>query len=421
MQGARHTVEFAYDNPCAYAYLALLQVEGVAYECRALIIWMPPHGKSGSATDAMPLAKRRVIAQDLQIQVKHVGAPFFKNAKHPLRTVTALRLILCAEKEDRPSITHALFRAYWVQNLDVSDTGVLEKVAHGFGIRLDATEREERKQQLHENTVRLANLGAFGVPCFIVNSRLYWGQDRLVLVEKVLSSTAVPRHLLRGSRKHKPHTLVFYYDFSSPWSFLASLQVESIAKDTGARLVWKPFLLGALFKEIKTPIVPLLSLHGSKASYARKDIEDWSKFHNANLKYPTIFPIISVLALRVAIVDCRVVRTIYHAAWVEDKDISKAAVLHEVLRRAGFDSDMLLGKANKQDTKQRLRDLTAEVLNLGACGAPTFLVLDPDGRQVGMLWGQDRLNVVADMLCGWHPHIEGIQRWNEEVKSLARL
>lgn len=258
-----------------------------------------------------------------------------------------------------------------------------------------------------------------------IGARLSWipdVQDRLVLVEMAVSKSAMPRRVLRQGNGHKPHTLVYYHDFSSPWSFLASLQVEAIAKETGAKLVFKPFLLGALFKAIKTPDVPLLTLSGSRASYARKDLEDWSMYHNAHLKFPTVFPIRSVLALRVAVCDSRVMQAIYHAAWVKDRDISKVAVLHEVLKEAGFDADRLLEKANEQDTKQRLRDLTEEVQSLGACGAPTFLVLDPDGEKVSLIWGQDRLNVVADMLCGWRPNIEEqVQKTSAELHAMAKL
>ncbi|KAI5061918.1 hypothetical protein GOP47_0022457 [Adiantum capillus-veneris] len=393
MERGSSTIEFAFDIACPFAYLASLQVEQVAYRCSASITWTPvllgglydlsnaPQGKSGSATDSMPPAKQKIVAQDLQIQVNHVGAPFFKNTRHPLKTVAALRLILSTQKADRPSITHALFRAYWVQNLDISSMEVLEKVAHQFGTPLVSINCEESKRQLHENTVKLASMGAFGVPCFIVNDQLYWGQDRLVLVEKIMSSTAVPRRLLRQAISNEPHTLVFYHDFSSPWSFFASLQVATIAKNTNAKLVYKPFLLGALFRAIGTANVPLLTLTGARAAYARKDLEDWSNYHNAHVKFPTIFPIRSVTALRVAIHDTRVTEAIYNAAWVEDKDISKEAVLYQVLKRAGFDAGMLLQKANEQETKQCLRDLTSEVLNLGACGAPTFLVLDPKGKQ----------------------------------------
>lgn len=180
--------EFAFDIACPYAYLASLQVEQIAYRCGVSIIWTPvllgglyhlsnaPQGKSGSATDSMPPTKQKVIAQDLQIQVKHIGAPFFRNTKHPVRTVAALRLILSTQEALRASITHVLFRAYWVQNLDISDLQVLEKVAHQFGVCLDSINSEESKHQLHENTTRLARMGAFGVPCFIVNDQLYWGQ-----------------------------------------------------------------------------------------------------------------------------------------------------------------------------------------------------------------------------------------------------
>jgi 2-hydroxychromene-2-carboxylate isomerase len=78
----------------------------------------------------------------------------------------------------------------------------------------------------------------------------------------------------------------------------------------------------------------------------------------------------------------------------------------QVLSQAGFDAGALLQQAQSQDVKEELRQRTNEVQELGGIGAPTFQVLDPEGKSVAILWGQDRLNIVADLLCGWRPRLD---------------
>eukprot|EP00897_Mesotaenium_endlicherianum_P007807 jgi/Mesen1/7054/ME000369S06378 len=81
------------------------------------------------------------------------------------------------------------------------------------------------------------------------------------------------------------------------------------------------------------------------------------------------------------------------------------AVTVEVLLESGFDADGILHKASSQRVKDELRQNTATAVELGICGAPTFRVLDPEGCHVALVWGQDRLNVVLDLLCGWRPQV----------------
>ncbi|KAJ7535596.1 hypothetical protein O6H91_12G039600 [Diphasiastrum complanatum] len=426
-------LEFVYDIACPYAYLASRQVEDAARRCGATVNWLPillgglyeasnaPQatlihkdylkiavvGKAGSATDVMAKAKQQILARDLSMQAQHVGVPLVHNSKHPIRTVSALRLILSAAEGLRPVVTHELFKAYWVNNCDVSDEKQLQSIANKYNLQMDALNSDAIKLQLHTNTMRLAEMGAFGVPCFIVDGQFYWGQDRLFLAERALGRhDAKPRRNMRPPYNHRPHTLVYYHDFSSPWSFLAYQQVAGVAKETSAILICKPFLVGALFKSIGTPVEPLKALTSSKASHFRKDLNDWCDYLGVKLQWPSVFPILSVRALRVALCNEEVMRTLYCAAWIENKEIAQKSVLYEVLTKAGFDGGALLEQAESKEIKELLRKHNDEVLALGACGAPTFQILDPDGKQVALLWGQDRLNVVSDILCGWRPKSE---------------
>jgi 2-hydroxychromene-2-carboxylate isomerase len=89
-------------------------------------------------------------------------------------------------------------QAYWELNEDIADESVLAHIAQRYNVALPPVFDDSIKDQLHQNTIRLATMGALGVPCFIVNEQLYWGQDRLFLVERALGNPAAkPRRILR--------------------------------------------------------------------------------------------------------------------------------------------------------------------------------------------------------------------------------
>ena len=135
--------------------------------------------------------------------------------------------------------------------------------------------------------------------------------------------------------------------------------------------------------------------------YNARDLSDWTEFAHAPFKFTSTFPLRTVLPLRVAIVNPRVIPCLYRAAWADDHNIGDPAVLHQVLTRAGFDAAALIAAADHADVKERLRANTADAVATGVCGVPTFQVV-PAGAPPGeLVWGQDRLHVVADMLNGW--------------------
>ncbi|CAM6039284.1 unnamed protein product [Sphagnum compactum] len=413
--GEVRELEFAFDIASPYAYLASKQIEGVALRTGATLLWTPVlledlynlngRAKAGAATDSMPKEKIELMKQDLELQTQHIGVALRQNDKHPIQTEAALCLLLVVPINLRPVLTHALFQAYWELNEDIADESVLAHIAQRYNVALPPVFDDSIKDQLHQNTIRLATMGAFGVPCFIVNEHFYWGQDRLFLVERALGNPAAKPRQILSNNKQQPHTLVYYHDFGSHWSYLASLQVAEVAKHCGASLVYKPFFLVGLFKLIGSPVDGIMKYSPAEAAHERKDFMDWSEYLRAQSKWPSVFPIRSILALRVAICNENVTNAIYRAAWVENKEIAQPAVLFEVLSQAGFDAGALLQQAQSQDVKEELRRRTNEVQELGGIGAPTFQVLDPEGKSVAILWGQDRLNIVADLLCGWRPRL----------------
>ena len=199
--------------------------------------------------------------------------------------------------------------------------------------------------------------------------------------------------------------LSFFFDFSSPFAYLASMQVEAVAARAGATVLYRPFLLGALFKALGGPDVPLFAMPPVKQRHARDDMFRWADFHGVPLKFPSRFPINTVKALRMILQlaeDQRapLMHAIFHAGWAEDRDINDDAVLAEIAGTVGLDGAALVAGTKQDPVKAQLKAATDEAVKLGLFGVPTFMVGDL------LFWGQDRLAFVEKALNGWIPRGE---------------
>lgn len=196
--------------------------------------------------------------------------------------------------------------------------------------------------------------------------------------------------------------LLFFFDFSSPFAYLGSTQIEAVAARHGAVVRYRPFLLGGLFKAIGTPEVPFAVMPAPKQRHAYADMHRWADHLGVPFRFPSRFPMITLKPLRMvlALDDERraaLVHPLFRAYWAEDRDIADDAVLGEVAAAAGFDAAALVASTRDAAVKEKLRAATDEAKNVGVCGAPSFLVGDL------LFWGQDRLGFVERALDGWRP------------------
>lgn len=189
-------------------------------------------------------------------------------------------------------------------------------------------------------------------------------------------------------------TLEFFFDFTSPYSYLASTQVEALAARTGATLRYRPFLLGGVFKATgnRAPIETV-----AKGRHMWTDLTRWAKRLEVPMRRPQTFPIPSILALRAVLAAppealgpaCHAV---FRAVWAEDREVGKPEVLAAVLTEAGLDGAALVAAAPGQ--KEALAAQTQEAVDRGAFGAPSFFV----GGELFV--GNDRLDFVEQALRG---------------------
>jgi 2-hydroxychromene-2-carboxylate isomerase len=200
----------------------------------------------------------------------------------------------------------------------------------------------------------------------------------------------------------------FFYDFSCPYAYLAHTEVETLCARAGAELVWKPFLLGGVFKAIGSagPAMP-----PSKARHNLLDMYRWADHIGVPLRMPAGHPNRTVLALRAALSAgtelARASKALYRAYWVDALDISDASVVRAALDAVGLDGAALLARAELPEIKDELRTRTDEAIAHGIFGAPTFIVRTAHAPDGDLFWGQDRMMFVGKALGGWRAPAPG--------------
>jgi 2-hydroxychromene-2-carboxylate isomerase len=192
-------------------------------------------------------------------------------------------------------------------------------------------------------------------------------------------------------------TIEFYFDFPSPYSYLAQTQLPRIAAEHGAVLAYRPFRLLELMKIVGNR--PTTVECKNKGVYARADLQRWVARYRVDFgRNPNLrafdFAELDRGAL-VAIEDGRgadYVAAVFAAVWGKPVDLSQRSVLIDVLDRAGFEGARLLERAGAADIVARLDDETKKAAERGVFGSPTIFVGDE------MFFGNDRFDFVGAAL-----------------------
>lgn len=196
--------------------------------------------------------------------------------------------------------------------------------------------------------------------------------------------------------------IAFYFDFSSPYAYLASERIEAIAEQVGRVIHWKPILLGQTFKA--TGSQPLLHIP-LKGDYARRDLERSARQYGIPYALPSTFPFASLAPSRAVYwaedhspqLTGPLVHALFRAAWQQDRNIAAREGTLTVAGEVGLDAAALAQGLQDPALKARLHREVEESVALGVCGAPYMLV---DGEA---FWGNDRLETLAAWVStgGW--------------------
>lgn len=195
-----------------------------------------------------------------------------------------------------------------------------------------------------------------------------------------------------------PAPIDFYFDFGSPYGYVASTQIDSIAAKHGRRVRWRPFLIGVAMQRTGAkplPERPMLDNYGTR-DFARS-----ARLYGLPYQMPDVFPVSSVAASRAYYwaeqqdeARARILATaLYRGYWGDNRDISSPATVATIASDCGYAGNEVAAALAEQAVKDRLRDETTAAIERGVFGSP-FFIIDEEP-----FWGADRL---------WH-----VDRWLE--------
>lgn len=194
----------------------------------------------------------------------------------------------------------------------------------------------------------------------------------------------------------------FYFDYSSPYGYLASTRIEALAARHGREVVWRPILLGAVFKVTGGQPLPTIPLKGD---YARRDMLRCARYYGIPFRIPSKFPVATQAPARITYwlwdrdpaKAKALAAALFRAYFVDDNDISNPEMTGSVAAGAGLDVEAVRAALQEPAVKERLRAEIDAALARGVFGSPFFIV---DGEP---FWGVDRMDQLERWLetGGW--------------------
>ncbi|MBV1906904.1 MAG: 2-hydroxychromene-2-carboxylate isomerase [Pseudomonadales bacterium] len=194
--------------------------------------------------------------------------------------------------------------------------------------------------------------------------------------------------------------LEFFFDCSSPWTYLAFSRVEAICERARAEIIWRPVLVGGVFNAVNKELYEMrANPNPVKAKYNNKDLQDWARLCGIRLVWPKVFPVRAVDCMRGAFVALDAgclpayAKLVFESYWSEGKDISQHEILGEICAEIGLDEKKFFTGLLSEDVKARLRANTEALIERGGFGSPTMFINGDD-----MYFGNDRLPLVEKAL-----------------------
>lgn len=192
--------------------------------------------------------------------------------------------------------------------------------------------------------------------------------------------------------------LQFHFDFSSPYGYLASERIEALAERHQRAVEWRPMLLGAVFKI--TGMQPLTAVP-LKGEYTRRDLPRAARYHGIPFRMPSKFPISTQAAARLVVwrrgLDAGgcapLVKALYRAYFVDDRDISDPGIAAAVAAETGADLGSARAAIDDASVKDALKRDVDAAIAAGVFGSPFVIV---DGEP---FWGLDRFDQVERWLA----------------------
>ena len=199
----------------------------------------------------------------------------------------------------------------------------------------------------------------------------------------------------------------FFFDCSSPWTYLAFEGIGPLCRRLGAKLSYRPILVGGVFNAVNRELYDLRANQNPRKAqyYQEKDLQDWARIYGVQITFPPpVFPVNSAKAMRGALLflgDSETLeaycRKVFHAYWGDLQDIAQVSVLREIFRslgeRTAIDVDSFAAQIQGESCRRALRQNTEELVVRGGFGSPTMFLNAND-----MYFGNDRLPLLESAI-----------------------
>ena len=197
----------------------------------------------------------------------------------------------------------------------------------------------------------------------------------------------------------KANCIEFYFDCSSPWTYLAFVEILPLSQRQNVEIIWKPILVGGVFNLVNQDVYQFReSPNTLKLDYSGNDLNLWAKHRNINISKPQIFPVNSVKAMRGCLFAMQknslplFAQKVFEAYWGSGLDISDEAIITKVAQEAGLSLQDFKQYIYSQEAKDLLMSNSAQLIEKKGFGSPTFFYRDQ------IFFGNDRLHLLEEVI-----------------------
>lgn len=187
----------------------------------------------------------------------------------------------------------------------------------------------------------------------------------------------------------------FYFDCSSPWTYLAFIEIIQLSKRLELEIRWKPILVGGVFNSVNKDVYEFREKPNHlKLNYSNNDLNLWSQVRGININFPEVFPVNSVKAMRGCLFALKknnlveFASNLFESYWGRGIDISQEDLLLDIAKHSNLSIAEFKDFIYSQKAKNLLIENTEELINRGGFGSPTFFYSDK------MFFGNDRLHLL---------------------------
>ncbi len=197
----------------------------------------------------------------------------------------------------------------------------------------------------------------------------------------------------------KSSYIEFYFDCSSPWTYLAFVEILPLSQRQNVEIIWKPILVGGVFNSVNQDVYQFrVNPNILKLDYSGNDLNLWAKHRDINISKPQIFPVNSVKAMRGCLFAMQqnclplFAQKVFEAYWGRGLDISDEGIIMEIAEEAGLSPQDFKQYIYSQQAKDLLMSNSAQLIEKKGFGSPTFFYRNQ------MFFGNDRLHLLEEVI-----------------------